>query len=144
MWHINSCHDFRYGKIMYNQLDQYVGKSLRLYGEYSQGEADLFEQIVKPGHIVIEAGANIGAHTVHLAQLAGDSGQVWAFEPQRLVFQLLAGNIALNSLTNVHCIQKCLGDTDGEVVMVPVLDVNRENNWADSNWAVILKASRSG
>lgn len=49
MWPINLCHDFRYGKIMYNQLDEFVGKSLRLYGEFSQGEADLFEQIVKPG-----------------------------------------------------------------------------------------------
>ena len=72
MWHVNLCHDFRYGKIMYNQLDQYVGKSLRLYGEFSQGEADVFDQIVKPGHIVVEAGANIGSHTIHLAQLAGD------------------------------------------------------------------------
>ncbi|MBQ3853504.1 MAG: FkbM family methyltransferase, partial [Anaerovibrio sp.] len=102
MWQFNICHEFRYGKIMYNQLDQYVGRSLKLYGEYCQGEAALFEQIVKPGNIVVEAGANIGSHTIHLAQLAGDNGQVWAFEPQRLVFQLLAGNMALNSLTNVH------------------------------------------
>ena len=129
MWHVNLCHDFRYGKIMYNQLDQYVGKSLRLYGEYSQGEASLFDQLVKPGHIVVEAGANIGSHTIHLAQLAGDMGQVWAFEPQRLVFQLLAGNIALNSLTNVHCLQNCLGDVDGQTINVPVLDVNAVNNW---------------
>jgi len=129
MWHVNLCHDFRYGKIMYNQLDQFVGKSLRLYGEYSQGEADLFEQIVKPGHIVIEAGANIGSHTIHLAQLVGDKGQVWAFEPQRLVFQLLAGNIAINSLTNVHCLQKCLIGSGKRTIPVPVLDVNRINNW---------------
>ena len=73
MWPINLCHDFRYGKIMYNQLDEFVGKSLRLYGEFSQGEANLFDQIVKPGHVVVEAGANIGAHTVHLAQLAGEN-----------------------------------------------------------------------
>ncbi|WP_297968362.1 hypothetical protein [uncultured Anaerovibrio sp.] len=48
MWQFNICHEFRYGKIMYNQLDQYVGRSLKLYGEYCQGEAALFEQIVKP------------------------------------------------------------------------------------------------
>ena len=129
MWSINLCHDFRYGKIMYNQLDEFVGKSLRLYGEYCQGEADLFEQIVKPGHIVVEAGANIGSHTIHLAQLAGDNGQVWAFEPQRLVFQLLAGNVALNSLTNVRCLQKCLGDGKEKTLLVPVLNVDVVNNW---------------
>jgi FkbM family methyltransferase len=129
MWQFNICHEFRYGKIMYNQLDQYVGRSLKLYGEYCQGEAALFEQIVKPGNIVVEAGANIGSHTIHLAQLAGDNGQVWAFEPQRLVFQLLAGNMALNSLTNVHCLQKCLGDGSETTLLVPVLDVNKVNNW---------------
>ena len=74
-------------------------------------------------------GANIGSHTIHLAQLAGDQGQVWAFEPQRLVFQLLAGNVALNSLTNVHCLQKCLIGSGKRTIPVPVLDVNRINNW---------------
>lgn len=129
MWHSTLCHDFRYGKIMYNQLDQYIGKSLRLYGEYCQGEADIFEQLVHPGDIIVEAGANIGSHTVHLAQMAGDKGQVWAFEPQRLVFQLLAGNVAINSLTNVHCLQKCLSDVSGEIIKVPVLSVDAITNW---------------
>lgn len=113
---------------MYNVLDEYIGKSLQHYGEYSQGEADLFEQVVKPGDTVVEAGANIGSHTVHLAQLVGDTGEVWAFEPQRLVFQLLAGNMALNSLTNVHCEQKCLSDTPG-TVQVPVWNATQVHNW---------------
>ena len=111
MENFNICHDFRYGKIIYNQMDLYVGKSLKLYGEYSQGEADLFDVLIASGDWVIEGGANIGAHTVHLAQLTGRNGAVIAFEPQRLVFQLLAGNIAINSLSNVRCFQKGLSDT---------------------------------
>lgn len=125
---INICHEFRYGKIIYNQLDQYVGKSLKLYGEFSQGEAAIFEQIIKPGDIVVEAGANIGSHTIHLAQLAGPSGKVYAFEPQRLVFQILAGNIAINSLTNVYCLNQAVGEKAG-TVRVPVLDPLKVNNW---------------
>lgn len=125
---INICHEFRYGKIIYNQLDQYIGKSLKLYGEFSQGEAVLFEQLVNPGDIVAEVGANIGAHTVHLAQLAGPGGKVYAFEPQRLVFQILAGNIAINSLTNVCCRNQAVGEKMG-TVKVPVLDTSKVNNW---------------
>ena len=125
---MNLCHDFRYGKIIYNTLDMFVGKSLKLYGEFSQGEANVFEQIVRAGDCVVEVGANIGSHTVHLAQLVGNTGVVWAFEPQRLVFQILAGNMAINSLTNVHCEQKCVSDIPGKV-NVPVLDVSRVNNW---------------
>lgn len=125
---MNLCHDFRYGKIIYNTLDMFVGKSLKLYGEFSQGEAYVFEQMIRPGDCVVEVGANIGSHTVHLAQLVGNDGVVWAFEPQRLVFQILAGNMAINSLVNVHCEQKCVSDTMGKV-KVPILDVSRVNNW---------------
>ena len=82
MWPVNLCHDFRYGKIMYNQLDQFIGRSLRLYGEYSQGEADIFEQIVKPGYIVVEAGANIGAHTM-FGRLSRN-GSSFSFLPETL------------------------------------------------------------
>jgi len=125
---MNLCHDFRYGKIIYNNLDMYVGKSLKCYGEYCQGEADLFGMLVRPGSCVVEVGANIGSHTVHLAQLAGPNGVVWAFEPQRLVFQILASNMAINSLYNVHCEQKCVSDVPG-TIKVPVFDTEQVNNW---------------
>ena len=125
---VNICHSFRYGKIMYNVLDEFVGKSLKLYGEYSQGEADLFSQIIRRGDIIVEVGANIGSHTVHLAQLVGEDGKVYAFEPQRLVFQLLAGNMAMNNLNNVYCMQNCVADKHG-VAKVPVLDVTKVQNW---------------
>ena len=125
---MNKCIDFRYGKIIYNTMDQYVGKSLELYGEYSESEARIFEFFVKPGDTVVEIGANIGSHTVHLAQLVGDNGAVWAFEPQRLVFQLLAGNMAINGLTNVFCQQQCVSDKPG-IIPVPVLDVDDIVNW---------------
>ncbi|WP_037368041.1 FkbM family methyltransferase [Selenomonas ruminantium] len=125
---MNKCIDFRYGKIIYNTRDQYIGKSLELYGEYSESEARIFEFFIKPGDTVVEVGANIGSHTVHLAQLVGDSGVVWAFEPQRLVFQLLAGNMAINGITNVFCQQQCVSDKSG-TILVPVLDVDDIVNW---------------
>jgi len=72
--------------MIYNKNDMYVGKSLELYGEFSEGEVDLFRQLVHQGDTVLEIGANLGAHTLVLAQLAGEGGCVYAFEPQRLVF----------------------------------------------------------
>ncbi len=118
----------RYGTMIYNKNDIYIGRSLEKYGEFSEGEANLFRQVVKPGQVVVEVGANIGAHTVLLAMLTGPEGRVHAFEPQRLVFQVLAGNIAINNLNNVFCYQKAVGKASGSV-LVPVLDCERENNW---------------
>lgn len=125
---MNVCMDFRYGKIMFPRLDEYIGRSLMLYGEYSEEEAAFFDSFIAPGDTVVEVGANLGAHTVHLAQLAGPTGRVYAFEPQRLMFQLLCGNMAINSITNVHCLQKCVGDAPGKM-RVPVLDPAVAHNW---------------
>ena len=124
----NVIKDCRYGKVIFNKLDAYVGKSLAYYGEFSEGEFELFRQIVQAGNIVLEIGANIGAHTVGLAKLIGQSGVLFAFEPQRLVFQTLAGNMAINSITNTVCFQKAVGESAG-TLKVPLLDFERENNW---------------
>jgi FkbM family methyltransferase len=118
----------RHGLTLYNTHDKYIGRSLELYGEFSQLEVELFEQIVRPGGVVVEAGANIGVHTVPLARLVGESGRVYAFEPQGVVFQTLCANVALAGLTNVHGHHAAVGETAGEVV-IPPLDYRQENNF---------------
>ena len=124
----NQLADCRYGKMLFNRNDRYIGKSLNLYGEYSEAEIDLFRQIVKPGSLVVEVGANIGTHTLFLARQVGLDGAVVAFEPQRVVFQSLCANMALNSVTNVQCFQKAVGAETGEI-LVPSLDCSREENY---------------
>ena len=118
----------RHGLMVFNRHDQFIGKSLKVYGEYSEGEYEVFSQVVKPGATVIEAGANLGAHTLGLAQLAGPNGRVYAFEPQRLMFQTLLGNAALNSLTNIYGFQKALSNAPGKL-LVPLQDCEKEVNW---------------
>ncbi|MBU3737095.1 MAG: hypothetical protein FGM62_08995, partial [Methylobacterium sp.] len=54
----------RHGPLLYNVNDQYVGRSLALYGEFSEQEMAVFRHFVNPGDVVLEVGANIGAHTV--------------------------------------------------------------------------------
>lgn len=94
----------RYGLMAYNINDIYVGRSLDCYGEYSRGEILLFAQIVTPGSLIVDVGANIGAHTLVLAQAVGQRGLVVAIEPQRAVYQLLCANLALNEVNNVRAI----------------------------------------
>ena len=118
----------RYGQMLYNMHDAYIGRSLDLYGEYSEGEVELFRQIVQPGQLVVEVGANLGAHTVFLARQVGAAGRVMAFEPQRILFQTLCANLALNSIPNVHGQHQAVGAESG-AIMVPLLDYTRENNF---------------
>jgi FkbM family methyltransferase len=118
----------KYGQMLYNMNDSYIGRSLDMYGEFSEGEVELFRQMAKPGHVVVEVGANIGAHTVFFAKHIGSAGRVMAFEPQRIVFQTLCANVALNSLINVDCLQQALGEAPG-TLFVPQLDPSVDNNF---------------
>ena len=96
----------RLGPMLANRNDRYVGQSILSYGEFSEGEAQMFRQLVGAGDVVVEAGSNIGAHTVLISRLVGDGGAVIAYEPQRIVFQTLCANLALNQCVNVVAKQK--------------------------------------
>jgi FkbM family methyltransferase len=110
----------RHGHFVVNENDAYVGRSLLTYGEYSEEEVRLFARLCAAGDAVVEAGANIGAHTVPLARLVGETGRVVAFEPQPVVFQTLCANLALNSLVNVAAQPLALGAGRARVRYPPI------------------------
>ncbi len=118
----------RHGLMLYNRHDIYIGRSLELYGEFSEAESDLFTQVVRPGQVVVDAGANIGVHSLVLSKLVGNQGLVEAFEPQRRIHEILCANMALNGRTNVRCRCEALGEAAGEIV-VPPLDYDAEANF---------------
>lgn len=54
------------------------------------------EREVRPGHIVVEVGANVGSLTLEIARLVGPSGIVHAVEPTAGAFAKLERNASLN------------------------------------------------
>jgi FkbM family methyltransferase len=124
----NALRECRWGTMLYNKNDAYVGRSIAKYGEYSWHEHHVFSQLLKPGNVVVEAGANIGAHTVPLARLVGAQGGVLAFEPERFNFQTLCANLALNSCTNVWALNQAVGAANG-MIQVPSVDPRQPNNF---------------
>jgi FkbM family methyltransferase len=99
----------RHGLMLYPAKDIFIGPCLQAYGEYCPEEGNTFRQLLRSGNVVVEAGANIGSHTVHLSRIVGPTGQVYAFEPQRRIFQILCANLALNNVANVDARQQGLG-----------------------------------
>jgi FkbM family methyltransferase len=120
--------DCRYGRMLFPRQDQYVGRSLGLYGEFSEGEASLFRLFVAPGQVVLDVGANIGAHTVLFARAVGPTGLVLAFEPQRILHQVLCANLALNGISSVITEQAGLGRNHG-TAFIPPLDYGQALNF---------------
>lgn len=122
----------RHGYFMFNRNDIIIGRSLDLYGEWSESEIGVLAQVIRPGDFVVDIGAHIGTHTVAFSAMAGAQGAVIAFEPQRFAFQTLCGNVALNGLTNVLCFNQAVGAARGKLT-VPVLDPFRPTNFGGLN-----------
>jgi len=118
----------RYGKMMFLRNDRYIGRSLEVYGEYSEHEIAVLRQCVRPGDTVFDVGANIGTLTLPLSQFVGSTGWVAAFEPQRPIYHLLCGNLALNEIANVHAVHCAIGATDS-LIRVPLLNYRLVDNY---------------
>ena len=67
----------------------------------------------KQGDIVWDAGAHAGATSYFLSRMVGDTGKVYAFEPDNLAYEYLLKNIALHKLENVVPVKKALSGSTG-------------------------------
>jgi FkbM family methyltransferase len=68
--------------------------------------------LIPQGAVVVDAGANIGNHTVFFGLICR-AALVHSFEPLRTIFPILERNVALNGLTNVRCHNAALGAVAG-------------------------------
>ncbi len=67
------------------------------------------DNIYTKGRTIIDIGANFGFHTLEFADLVGD-GKVISFEPQKLIYYQLCGNIILNGYDNITAYNVALSD----------------------------------
>jgi FkbM family methyltransferase len=119
--------DTRYGRMWALRADGCITRCLKTYGEYCEAEADVFRQVIRPGMTVVEAGANIGAHTVVMAKACAP-GRLIAFEPQQRAFQLLCANLTLGAITNVTALPDALG-ADARFARMPVTNYAAAGNF---------------
>ena len=117
---VTAVRECRHGRIRYLRGDSFVGRSLELYGEFSEAEAALLARLLSPGDVVVEAGANVGALTIPMAKAVGPTGRIIAYEPQRLVAEILRDNLAVNELANVEVRHAALGAEAGTIAVPPV------------------------
>ncbi len=89
--------------------------SLSLNAVFEEHETDVITRMVKKGNTVIDIGANIGYYTLIFARLVGESGKVYAFEPDPSNFSLLKKNVEINGYRNVVLIQKAISDKSGKL-----------------------------
>jgi FkbM family methyltransferase len=86
-----------FGNFLINEYDL-IGISIQHNKTWESHLYDFYSKILTKDDICIDAGANLGFHTIQFGKL---SKKVYAFEPQSLIFNQLCSNILFNDLDNI-------------------------------------------
>jgi FkbM family methyltransferase len=80
------------------RLDLKEGIDFAIYicGKFEPQTVRACAKLIQPGDVVLDIGANIGAHTLNLAKAVGKQGTVIAFEPTDYAYKKLVANVSLN------------------------------------------------
>jgi FkbM family methyltransferase len=148
-----------HGAVIVNRLDyvrtsegyQYgVGCQLLTQGAYDPKVIELLKLVLRnirdsrpEGGVVLDIGANIGIVTLEFSWALAGWGEVWAFEPQKLTYYALAGNIALANCFNVTATQAAVSDTSG-TIQVPRLDPTRPASFGSLEIEVATRSDDVG
>lgn len=124
-------------------LDDLIGRTIYLNGGWEPANTLAVIHLIRKGATVFDVGANTGYFTLLFSAIAGEVGQVFAFEPVPSTAEVLRRNLASNPRTaqNVTVLEVALSDREGvvrinvagdrnlgasHVVAAPVDDLGRE------------------
>ena len=116
-----------------------------LYAAYKayadRAERELLRQVLFPGAVAVDAGANIGIYSQFLSRCVGTTGVVHSFEPSPENFERLCS--ATQRLSNVRLSQSAVGERSGnsELYLSDKLNVDHRAYMAggDSRRAIPIK-----
>jgi len=100
-------------------------------------EIEVIRAYLKPGHTVLDIGANIGFYSQMLSDIVGSSGMVYSFEPDKQNFERLKANCG--HLSNVELVNKAVSNETGllKIYTSPMLNVDHRTYPVDNYDAVL-------
>lgn len=92
-----------------------MGDTLFWFRRFGDEEAELgfMQSFLKPGMVVVDAGAHEGYYTLIASRLVGREGRVISFEPSPRERKALRWHVRLNRCANVHVNGAALGSEQG-------------------------------
>ena len=106
-----------YGTFIMNRRDQYQPNHIvATCKPHIYQEIDYIINVVNTlgdNCVFLDIGGNIGLISIPVARfLQSKRGKVYTFEPQRIMYYMLAGNVVLNNLTNLYCYNLAVSDKE--------------------------------
>lgn len=110
-------------KMIVDPADVGLSSHLLLDGYWEMWLTELLIDIVRPGMVVADVGANLGYFTLLMADLVGPTGHVHAFEPNASLARRARQSVAINgfdAVVTVH--EQALADDEGDVLLMVSAD----------------------
>ena len=106
-----------YGTFYVYKHDNLISSSFRNGTWYEWPTIKTALYYIKKDDIIVDAGANMGAHTIPYALRVGPQGKVHSFEIQTPIFEVLKMNVNKRNLKNVVLYRNAVGhkNTDVEI-----------------------------
>lgn len=112
-WVIKETHA---GVRVWCSLDERAISRPILLDTYERAESRFIERTVNPGDLVVDAGANIGFHALHMARRTGATGCVEAFEPLTYLADAFEASVKENGFDARVRVHRCaLDERPGEL-----------------------------
>jgi len=100
---------------------------------FEKFETELFKSLIRKRMVVADIGAYAGYYTLVAADLVGEEGEVYAFEPNPENYALLLKNLEVNRCQNVIPVQKAIADRNGKTRLFLAQENKGDHRLFDSN-----------
>lgn len=107
----------KYGEIAVYSNDCYIRECLvdwKLVPD--QAIIESIAQFIRNASVILDIGAHVGSHSLAYSHI-NPNAQIYAFEPQAKVFELLERNIKHNKRQNIKALNKAVGPNSGSIEM---------------------------
>lgn len=100
---------------------------------FEKFETKLFKSLIREGMVVVDIGAYAGYYSLVAADLVGEEGKVYAFEPNPENYALLLKNLEVNRCQNAIPVQKAIADRNGRTRLFLAQKNKGDHRLFDSN-----------
>jgi len=118
-WLVPSAYDSTICSTIYNvnlkvDFSDHIASSIYYLGAYEAGTVSVLKHFLHYGDLFLDVGAHIGFISCVVARFVGDSGFVYAVEPNPETYKILRENIRINNLENISALEVALGAEVGK------------------------------
>jgi FkbM family methyltransferase len=112
------------GKRIFVPVGHFASEVIRQGLTPEEHVVSVFRRLVKEGQTVLDVGANIGFHTLPLADIVGPQGKVYAIEADIDNATCVQASLVENAIKNVRLFPVAAGDSIGVIEMLESVGTN--------------------